>query len=477
MKKANPNPKANRNIMFLTYVILAVFFGMVLYIGYFLQVTSEEVINNSYNSRLDRFSDRMIRGQILSKDGQVLAYTHVGEMGEEIRVYPFGNLFSHVVGHSTKGKTGLESLGNFYLLSSHVNLFEQIFNELSNKKNPGDNVVTTLDVELQQIAYQALGDRNGAVIAIEPDTGKVLAMVSKPDYDPNPLSLETSWEEMIGAPDNQGQLLNRAVQGLYPPGSIFKIVTMLEAMRENPEHYLEDTFDCSGTFTQNEYSIRCYHGTAHGTQDMSLAFANSCNGAFAQMGLHLDLDRMYQLTEQLLFHSDLPLSMAYSKSSYEMKAGAGDWEILQTAIGQGKTQVTPMHFAMITCAIANGGILMKPYAMDRVVNGAGEEIKKFLPESYKSLMTAEESRGLNELMIRVVAEGTGSALRDAPYQAAGKTGSAEFETGKETHAWFTGYAPADDPKIVVTVVVEEGGSGGTAAAPVARAMFDQYLLK
>ena len=163
MKKANPNPKANRNIMFLTYVILAVFFGMVLYIGYFLQVTSEEVINNSYNSRLDRFSDRMIRGQILSKDGQVLAYTHVGEMGEEIRVYPFGNLFSHVVGHSTKGKTGLESLGNFYLLSSHVNLFEQIFNELSNKKNPGDNVVTTLDVELQQIAYQALGDRKSVV--------------------------------------------------------------------------------------------------------------------------------------------------------------------------------------------------------------------------------------------------------------------------------------------------------------------------
>ncbi len=134
-----------------------------------------------------------------------------------------------------------------------------------------------------------------------------------------------------------------------------------------------------------------------------------------------------------------------------------------------------MHFAMITSAIANGGMLMKPYLLDRVVGESGEEVKKFLPESFGSLMTAEESKELTRMMAQVVAEGTGSALRDAPYQAAGKTGSAEFEAGKETHAWFTGFAPADNPKIVVTVVIEEGGSGGKAAAPVARALFDQYL--
>lgn len=119
---------------------------------------------------------------------------------------------------------------------------------------------------------------------------------------------------------------------------------------------------------------------------------------------------------------------------------------------------------------------MKPYLMDQVQNVAGEEVKKFLPEAYGSLMTAEEAEKLNDLMTLVVTEGTGSALRDASYQAAGKTGSAEFETGKETHAWFTGYAPAEDPQIVVTVIVEEGGSGGSAAAPVARKLFDQYLL-
>lgn len=475
MKKAEPNPNANRNIMLLTYVVLAAFLGMMGYFGYFLQIKSEEVVNNSYNARLDRLSDRVLPGRILSRDGQVLARTDVGEDGEELRVYPFGNVFAHVVGHSSRGKTGLESLGNFYLLTSHGNLLEQAVNEISGRKNQGDDVISTLDASLQQAAWQALGDRRGAVVAMESDTGKILAMVSKPDYDPNPASLDISWEGMVEDAGGQSQLLNRATQGLYPPGSIFKIVTILEAMREDPEHYREGIFDCSGVFSHEPYSIRCYHGTAHGLQDMEQAFANSCNGAFAKLGLGLNLSTMSQLAEQLLFNAELPLPMAYSKSSYAMEEGAGDWEILQTSIGQGKTQVTPMHFAMITSAIANGGMLMKPYLLDRVVGESGEEVKKFLPESFGSLMTAEESKELTRMMARVVAEGTGSALRDAPYQAAGKTGSAEFEAGKETHAWFTGFAPADNPKIVVTVVIEEGGSGGKAAAPVARALFDQYL--
>lgn len=499
MKRANPNPNANRNILILTYVILGAFFGLMVYFCHFLFKEREGVMNNSYNARLESFSERVVRGRILSSDGQTLAQTEVGANGEELRVYPFGSLFAHVVGHSTKGKTGLESLGNFYLLSSHGNLLEEIFHGLADQKSQGDDVITTLDVGLQHTAYLALGERKGAVVAIEPGTGKILAMVSKPDYDPNPASLDAAWEMLISSDNDQGQLLNRASQGLYPPGSIFKIVTILEAMRENPEGYLDVHFDCSGVFQEGPYSIRCYQSTAHGSQNLGQAFANSCNGAFASLGLTLDQESMGQLTRQLLFHSELPLSIPYSKSSYNVAAvgslmerlaasAGGDplaltdgevsqWEVLQSSIGQGKTLVSPIHFAMITSAIANGGILMKPYLIDRVQNEAGEEIRKFLPESYGSLMTAEESGKLNDLMVKVVTEGTGSALRDAPYQAAGKTGSAEFETGKETHAWFTGYAPAEDPKIVVTVIVEEGGSGGRTAAPVARAMFDQYLLR
>lgn len=475
-KKANPNPKANKSILGITYITVALFLGLVLYLGYFIQVKSETVINNSYNARLDSFSDRVARGEILASDGTVLAETQVDESGKETRVYPFGKVFDHVAGYSSMGKTGIEAMANFYLLTSHVNLFEQIANELAGRKNPGDNVYTTLDAQLQQAAYDALGDRKGAVIAMEPDTGKVLVMVSKPGYDPNTLAQD--WPSLTSSENGESPLLNRAAQGLYPPGSTFKIVTALEYMREHPHDYKDYQFDCTGVFDYEGYSIRCYHGEAHGHQDFTQAFAHSCNGAFANLGLGLDLGGLHDTADGLLFNSPLPITgMPYRESSFPMKPGAGPWEIMQTSIGQGATQITPLHSVMITAAIANGGTLMKPYFLNSVESAAGEEVKKFMPSAYGSLMTAEEAAGLTQLMRAVVTEGTGSAVRTDAYTVAGKTGSAEFETGKETHAWFTGFAPAESPKLAVTVLVEEGGSGGTAAAPIARKLFDLYMSR
>lgn len=475
MKKGIPNPKANKSILYATYVMVVIFVCMIGYFSFFLQWKSEDVINNSYNARLDRFADRIVRGQILSNDGKVLARTEVNEDGTEVRRYPYDSLFAHVAGYSDHGKTGLESLANFYLLSSHMNLIDRTVNEFLDVKNAGDNVVTTLDVDLQWVASDALGERRGAVIVMEPDTGKILAMVSKPGYNPNTLS--TDWEALISADNTQAQLLNRATQGLYPPGSTFKIVTALEYLREHPDTWQNYQFDCNGLYEYGDYKISCYHGIAHGSQNLTQAFANSCNGAFAKLGFELDLEKMRALCSQLLFHTDLPLSIAYSKSSYVMNSKADDWEILQTSIGQGQTQMTPMHNAMLTAAIANGGVLMKPYLIDRVENSIGEEVKKFLPVAYNSLMSGDEAEKLAFLMATVVAEGTGSALRTDAYTVAGKTGSAEFETGKETHAWFTGYAPAENPRIVVTVMVEESGSGGQIAAPIARRLFDTYFAK
>ena len=475
-RKAAPNPKANSCILGITYLMVALFLGLAVYMGYFLQVRSEDVINNSYNARLDSFSDRIVRGKIVAGDGTVLAETQVDADGNETRVYYYGSVFDHAVGYSTKGKTGIEALANFYLLTSHVNLLEQVGNELSGRKNPGDNVHTTLDVELQQAAYAALGDRKGVVIAMEPDTGKVLAMVSKPGYDPN--TLLQDWDWLTDEGNGEGQLLNRATQGLYPPGSTFKIVTALEYMREHPGDYKDYQFDCSGVYVNGDYRIKCYHGTAHGHQDFTLAFANSCNGAFSSLGLGLNLGAFRDTAKSLLFNSLLPITgLSYKQSSFQMGPGADTWEILQTSIGQGITQVTPMHNAMITAAIANGGTLMKPYFLNSVETAGGEEIKKFMPASYGSLMTAGEAAGLTELMRAVVTEGTGSAVRTDAYTVAAKTGSAEFETGKETHAWFTGFAPAESPRLVVTVLVEEGGSGGRVAAPIARQLFDIYMSR
>lgn len=475
-KKANPNPRANKNILGVTYLMVAVFLGLAVYLGYFLQVRSEDVINNSYNARLDSFSDRIVRGKILAADGTVLAQTQVDGEGNETRVYDFGSVFDHVVGYSTKGKTGIEAMANFYLLTSHVNLVEQVANELAGHKNLGDNVYTTLDAQLQQAAYAALGDRKGVVIAMEPDTGKVLAMVSKPGYDPN--TLLQDWDVLTSGENGEGQLLNRAAQGLYPPGSTFKIVTALEYMREHPDNYRDYQFDCRGVYENGDYRIKCYHSTAHGHQDFTLAFANSCNGAFSSLGLELNLGKFRETAKSLLFDSPLPVAgMPYKQSSFQMGPGADTWEILQTSIGQGTTQITPLHNAMITAAIANGGTLMKPYFLSSVESAGGEEIKRFMPSAYGSLMTAGEAAGLTELMRAVVTEGTGSGVRTDAYTVAAKTGSAEFETGKETHAWFTGFAPAESPRLVVTVLVEEGGSGGRAAAPIARQLFDIYMSR
>lgn len=473
--KVNQNPKANRHILLLTYGVVGLFIGLAVYFGYFLSVKSENVINNSYNARLDSFAERVVRGEIRSSDGRVLARTEVDGEGKETRVYPYDSLFAHVVGYSANGKTGLEALSNFYLLTSHVNLVEQAVNEVSGIKNQGDHVISTLDVDLQKAAYDALGNRRGAVVVMEPGTGKILAMVSKPDYNPN--TLLADWAGLVSEENTSGQLLNRAAQGLYPPGSTFKMVTALEYMRENPDNYRDFTFDCDGIYENGDYAIKCYHETAHGHQNLQQAFANSCNGAFASLGLLLNPSSLRTTADQLLFNTELPLSIAYSKSSYIMGPGADTWQVLQTSIGQGQTQITPLHNAMITAAIANGGTLMRPYFVDHVENSGGNVIKKFMPHSFGNLMTAEESFALTELMRSVVTEGTGSALRMDAYTAAGKTGSAEFDKEKETHAWFVGFAPAEAPQIVVSVIVEEGGSGGQTAAPIARTLFDLYFSR
>ena len=469
-------PKSNKVILAVTYLGAALFLGLAGYMGYFLQVQRETVINNSYNARLDSFANRVVRGRILAADGTVLAENRTDGEGNETRIYPFGTVFDHVVGYSSNGKTGIESLANFYLLTSHVNLAEQVVNELGGTKSQGDDVYTTLDPELQQAAWAALGDHRGAVIAMEPDTGKILAMVSKPGYDPNTLAQD--WEVLNADEGGQSPLLNPAAQGPYPPGSTFKIVTALEYMREHPQDYKDYRFDCSGTYVNGDYTIRCYHGESHGSQDFVQAFANSCNGAFASLGLELNLASLKGTAEELLFNRELPLTgFPYKESSFVMEPGAGTWEILQTSMGQGKTEMTPLHNALLTAAIANGGTLMKPYLLDRVVSAGEEEVKKFMPEAWGSLMTAQEAADLTELMEAVVTVGTASALRTDAYQAAAKTGSAEFETGRETHAWFTGFAPAQDPKLVVTVLVEEAGTGGRAAAPIARQLFDIYLTR
>ncbi len=465
----------NREIMYTTWFFAVLFVAMM---GYLVFVTvtgdQETMINNGYNTRQKILLSKNYRGTIYAKDGEILARTLLDDRNDEIRQYPYGELFSHIVGYSTKGRTGVEALGNYYLINSNIPLSKKASNSMTGRKNQGDAVYTTLDVSLQQIASDALGSYNGAIVVTEVKTGKILALVSKPGFDPN--EIDAIWNQLIKDTESS-VLLNRATQGLYPPGSTFKIITALEYIRENPTDYNSYNYLCNGNYQNGNDKIRCYHGTKHGSIDFITSFVKSCNASFANIGMTLNRTNFADTLTQLLFDEPLPLTLPYAKSSVTKHTSASDADMMQTAIGQGKTQITPMHLNMITAAIANRGLLMKPYVMDRIESDTGEVIKLFESESYKQIMTSEEAAVLTEMMAEVVESGTARKLKNDHYTAAGKTGSAEYNSNKsDSHAWFTGFAPVEDPEVCVTIIVEGVGSGGDYAVPMVRRIMDGYFV-
>ena len=470
MKKNKPrNLELILTGIFFSALMLALIVNIVIY----MKRDSAEAINNNYNnSRQEIIAKENIRGKIFSAGGDVLAYTKE-EQGREIRVYPYSNLFAHVVGYAVKGKAGVENTESMNLLLSHEKLGNKLANELESVKTPGDNVYTTLDLKLQQAAYDALGVYSGAIIVTEPKTGKVLAMVSKPDFDPN--SILSIWDEIV-SDDSSSVLLNRATQGMYPPGSTFKIITALEYYRENGGDVSGYSYNCNGRFDYEGSTIRCFHGSAHGREDFRRSFAKSCNSSFANIGTTLQLDSFRNTCSQLLFDAPIDTAIAYKQSHFALSESDSTDMVLQTAIGQGNTTITPLLLNMITAAVANNGRCMAPYVVDRIETANGTLVKQNQPRVQTEMMTAEEAAFLQSLMEAVVTEGTGTKLQSDLYTAAGKTGSAEFSSDKsDSHAWFTGYAPTEDPRICVTIVVESAGSGGEYAVPIAKRLMDQYF--
>jgi len=441
------------------------------YIGYFNFRLRDELLSSPYNKRQDAQEERIVRGSIMSADGEALARTEVDAEGNETRIYPYDNIFAHIVGYSNKGRSGLEAVVNKELLSSHETILEQVQQDIKAEKKNGDTIVTTLNSQLQTAAYNALGDYRGAIVVLEPKTAKVLAMVSKPDFNPN--TLPGLWDTIV-ADDSNSQLLNRATQGMYAPGSTFKTVTALAYLRE---HGTLDGFhfDCTGAITLEGHTVHCYNDNVHGNEDLTLAFAKSCNGAFAQMGVDLTWDKMKGTAEQVLFNESLPLLIPYYESKFTLDRNSGVPLTMQTSIGQGDTLTTPMHMAMLTSAIANGGELMKPYFIERIESVTGEHVKSYQPASYRRLMSIEEAQMLKQLMQAVVTEGTASSLNGESYSAAGKTGTAEHgDMLGSPHSWFIGFSNVEDPDIVVSIIVEEAGTGSQIAVPIAKKIFDAY---
>lgn len=469
--------KVRKQVFVTGALVCSLFAAMTAYFLIYTNKNSKKLFENDYNKREEALLEKNVRGKIYAASGEVLAETIQDQDGNDVRSYPYKNLFSHIVGYTYKGGSGVEQLQNYNLMHSDISLSDKASYDAAGERYPADDVYTTLDLALQQAASDALGDNRGAVIVTEVDTGNILCMVSKPDFDPN--DIEAEWER-LGADTDSGTLVNRVTQGLYAPGSTFKIFDAIELMDEDMAAANAFSYNCIGydnNFTlEDGQPIHCYHWTAHGTVSLEKAFAKSCNCAFVNIGNSLNRDSFCTLLNNMMFGEALPYDLPSGTSSYTLTADTTKEDVTQLSIGQGSTLMTPMHLNMITAAIANGGTVHKDQIIASVKTGTGSTLSETKPEDYRTVMTAEVAAKMREMMRDVIAEGTATKLSSRPYNPCGKTGSAEIVTGESTsHAWFTGFAPEENPEIAITVIVEGAGTGGVSAVPVVRSVLDKYF--
>ena len=469
--------KVRKQVFVTGALVCSLFAAMTVYFLIYTNKNSKKLFENDYNKREEALLEKNVRGKIYAASGEVLAETIQDQDGNDVRSYPYKNLFSHIVGYTYKGGSGVEQLQNYNLMHSDISLSDKASYDAAGERYPADDVYTTLDLALQQAASDALGDNRGAVIVTEVNTGNILCMVSKPDFDPN--DIEAEWEQ-LGADTDSGTLVNRVTQGLYAPGSTFKIFDAIELMDEDMAAANAFSYNCIGydnNFTlEDGQPIHCYHWTAHGTVSLEKAFAKSCNCAFVNIGNSLNRDSFCTLLDNMMFGEALPYDLPSGTSSYTLTADTTKEDVTQLSIGQGSTLMTPMHLNMITAAIANGGTVHKDQIIASVKTGTGSTLSETKPEDYRTVMTAEVAAKMREMMRDVIAEGTATKLSSRPYNPCGKTGSAEIVTGESTsHAWFTGFAPEENPEIAITVIVEGAGTGGVSAVPVVRSVLDEYF--
>lgn len=449
------------------WLISLMFFIVIIWLGKINFIDREKFNVNPYNPRLQYTDTTIKRGNIKDINGEVIAESEYTENGY-IRNYPRSRMAAHITGYSAVGKTGVEAAENFELETVDNEVLQRILNAFTGTEVKGNDVVLTVDMDIQSIAGDLLGEQKGAIVVMEPSTGRILAMQSYPDFNPN--TILDDWDNLKS--DEDSPLINRTTQGLYPPGSTFKMVTAIAAME-----YLDDwetfTVECDGEAEFNDKVIHCYNNKAHGTVDMHDAMAQSCNCYFAEIGKRIGGENLRKVADRLFANSSIGFDMPSSQSSVVIDKSSSESELVETSIGQGKTVVTPMYMATLVSAVANGGIMKKPYIVDHIENYEGEVLKTTIPETIGEVMTYEEATALRDMMIDVVNEGTGTAAALKGYQAAGKTGTAENESGID-HSWFVGFAPAENPEVAVAVILENA-EGNKKATPIAGKIMQAVL--
>jgi peptidoglycan glycosyltransferase len=462
----------NRSIRRLYLVMAGGFALLMLMLGYWQVVAADDLKDHSGNVQTAQRERLVDRGRIISADGRILAYSRaVRVKGQKVfqRVYPRGSLAAHVVGYATESdRTGVERTWNRYLSGSFGT--QPLLQRLNLAEKEGANVELSLDTRVQTVAEQQLAGQRGAVVALDPRTGRILAMASSPTYDPTRVLKDFGAIPKEGAP-----LLNRAIQGLYPPGSTFKVVTATSAL-DSGLFTPDSEFPEGTTYDTPGGPIRNFGGERFGPHDFTTALTNSINTTFARIGDVVGRERLGETMTAFGFGKVPPIDLPEAVVSGRREDGKplpndedGE-DVARLAIGQEKLAVTPLQMAMVAGAIANGGTLMAPRLMTRIVDKGGDVVQRGTPQELGQVTTPEHAAEMTAMMENVVREGTGTAaaLSSAGVTVAGKTGTAETDDPNRNQAWFIGFAPSQDPKVAVAVVIEDTpGAGGQVAAPVA----------
>lgn len=466
-----------------------VLFGILFLNLNYLQVIRADALAHDQRNKRGLLREYEIeRGAILVGSGQqqkeIARSEHTQDRLRYLRTYPEGSLWAHITGYYSFvfGRAQMEQAFNEVLLGRAPSQFIRNLGDLlDGRERPGDTLVTTLRPQVQEAAKAALGARKGAVAAVDPATGEVLALWSFPSYDPNLLSshdaeqIRAAWEPLASSPDKP--LVNRATQELYPPGSTFKLVTAAAALEQgiSPDATFPDPQ--RATLPQTTATIGNFGGgRCNGGDPITLrrAVEVSCNTTFAQLGLSLGASALVAQAERFGLNGELGFQLPLVPSQIPTQLDPP--QTAQSAIGQRDVRVTPLQMAMIAGAIGNKGVMMTPQIVRRIQDFAGRPVQSLDSKAFGQAMSPQSAGELRDMMVGVVARGTGRAAAIGGVDVAGKTGTAQGAPGRPPTVWFVGFAPADNPQVAVAVVLERGGgvgdeaTGGRLAAPIAKAV-------
>jgi penicillin-binding protein A len=477
----------NRQIVQLFGLFTFLFAVLLIFTSRWTVFEANSLTENPNNRRPLIEEQKIPRGIIYANDGRTELARNVGHgRGENrtyTRTYPKAGLFAHPVGFSylKNGQRGIESSRNEDLVGKE-NEFATILSGLESRDREGNDVITNLDLNGTEAAVNGLAGRKGAVVAIEPSTGKVRVMVSIPEYDPN---LIPSQFGRINSDPNQ-PLLNRTTQELYPPGSTFKVVTATAAL-DSGKITPQTVLDGSSPKVISGAELHNAGDEQFGPIPATDALTHSVNTYWAQVGERIGTGTLVEYMKRFGFFEKPQLDYpdAYMIASGVRRNGTryveDGFDVGRVAIGQGglegAIEATPLQMAEVAAAVANDGRLMKPRLTDRIVHKDGRVKERIQPDLQAVVMKPETANQLGEMMSRVVEEGTGTQAALEGVTVAGKTGTAETGANAEfTQAWFICFAPVEEPRMAVAVTIPNAsGQGGTVAAPIAKSVLEALL--